>query len=228
MFKKKTFLAIILARAGSKRLPNKNILKLKNKPLIAHSIKSALKSKYIDHVVVSSDGEKILNIAKKYGANTIKRPAKLASDTSTSMDAIKHVLKHVKHYDFVLLLQPTSPLRTSKDIDSSIKLLFKTDANAIISVCPCEHSPLWTNTLDKKGSMDNFLSKDILNKRGQDLPKFYRLNGAIYICRKDLLLKEGTFFLKKGVYAYKMDTLNSIDIDNELDFKFAKFLMEKN
>ena len=191
----KTFLAIIPARGGSKRLPRKNLLDLCGKPLIAWSIEAALKSKYISKVIVSSDDEEILNIAKEYKADFIKRPDELASDTATTFDTLKHTLENVEKYDYVVLLQPTSPLRTEKHINEAIELLEEKNADAIISVCEMEHSPLWSNTLDENLDITNFLRDEVLNKRSQDLPKYYRLNGAIYICKTDKLLQNKGFFL---------------------------------
>lgn len=218
----KTFLAIIPARGGSKRLPRKNVLDLYGKPLIAYSIEAALKSKYISKVVVSSDDEEILNIAKEYKADFIKRPNELASDTATTFDTLKHTLENVEKYDYVVLLQPTSPLRTEKHINEAIELLEEKNADAIISVCEMEHSPLWSNTLDENLDMSNFLKDEVLNKRSQDLPKYYRLNGAIYICKIEELLKNKGFFVKENIYAYKMDRKHSVDIDEEIDFVIAK------
>lgn len=227
MYKNKTFLAIIPARGGSKRLPRKNILGLCGKPLIAHTIEAGLKSNYIHKVVVSSDDEEILEISKKFGAETIKRPDDLASDTATTFDAIKHTIdNNIDKYDYIVLLQPTSPLRNEKHIDEAIELLEEKKVNAIISVCEMEHSPLWSNTLPNNGSMKGFLRDEILNKRSQDLEKYYRLNGAIYICRTDKLLEEKTFILKDEIYAYKMSRKFSIDIDEEIDFKIAEVLIK--
>lgn len=224
----KTFLVIIPARGGSKRLPRKNLLDLCGKPLIAWSIEAALKSKYISKVIVSSDDEEILNIAKEYKADFIKRPDELASDTATTFDALKHTLENVEKYDYVVLLQPTSPLRTEKHIDEAIELLKEKNADAIISVCEMEHSPLWSNTLDEDLNMSNFLRDEVLNKRSQDLPKYYRLNGAIYICKTDKLLQNESFFLKENIYAYKMNKKDSVDIDEEIDFIIAEKLMQHN
>ena len=224
----KTFLAIIPARGGSKRLPRKNLLDLCGKPLIAWSIEAALKSKYISKVIVSSDDEEILNIAKEYKADFIKRPDELASDTATTFDALNHTLENVEKYDYVVLLQPTSPLRTEKHIDEAIELLKEKNADAIISVCEVEHSPLWSNTLDENLDMSNFLRDEVLNKRSQDLPKYYRLNGAIYICKTDKLLENKGFFLKENIYAYKMNKKHSVDIDEEIDFIIAEKLMQHN
>ena len=227
MYKDKSFLAIIPARGGSKRLPRKNILDLNGKPMIAYSIEAGLKSKYIDKVVVTSDDNEILNISEKYGADIISRPNYLASDTATSFDAIKHTLENIEKYDYIILLQPTSPLRTSKQINEAIELLDKKGADAIVSVSEMEHSPLWSNTLDDNLSMKNFLKDEILNKRSQDLDTYYRLNGAIYICKVDILLEQKSFFLKDNIFAYVMDRGNSIDIDEKIDFDFVSLLLKE-
>lgn len=222
----KTFLAIIPARGGSKRLPRKNILDLCGKPLISWSIEAALKSKYISKVVVSSDDEEILNISSNFGADIIKRPYELANDTATTFDAIKHTINNLEKYDYIVLLQPTSPLRNEKHIDEAIELLEEKQADAIVSVCEMDHSPLWSNTLPKDGNMRGFLREEILNKRSQDLEKYYRLNGAIYICKTDKLLENKSFFLKDNIFAYIMDRKSSIDIDEEIDFLFAQRVIE--
>ncbi|MDC1038373.1 acylneuraminate cytidylyltransferase family protein, partial [Candidatus Marinimicrobia bacterium] len=202
----KSILAVIPARRNSKRLPNKNILILVGKPLIAWSIEAGLKSKYIDKVVVSSDSNEILDISKKNGANIVKRPSELASDFAISFDAIKHTIDILdEKFDFVILLQPTSPLRKSEHIDEALELLINKKGYAVISVCETDHSPLWANKLSKDVSMVGFLKDETLNKRSQDLETYYRLNGAIYICKSEKLLEEKSFFLKENIYAYKMD-----------------------
>ena len=221
MYADKTFVAIVPARGGSKRLPRKNLLDLNGKPLIAYSIEAGLKSKYIDKVIVSSDDKEILNVSKQYKAEIINRPSELASDKSTTFDAIKHTLDNISRYDYVVLLQPTSPLRYEKHIDEAIELLEEKNADAIISVCEMEHSPLWSNTLSNNHDMSNFLRDEVLNKRSQDLEKYYRLNGAIYICKTDKLLETGGFFLKDNIFAYIMSREYSIDIDEKIDFDIA-------
>jgi len=227
VYKNQTFLAIVPARGGSKRLPRKNILDLNGKPLIAWSIEAGLKSKYIDKVVVTSDDDTILAIAKKYKAHTIKRPDELSSDIATTFDAIEHTIKNIEKYDYVVLLQATSPLRDEKNIDDAIELLEQRKADAIISVCEMDHSPLWSNTLPIDESMCSFLREEVVNKRSQDLEKYYRLNGAIYICNTKKLLKEKSFMVKEKIFAYIMDRKNSIDIDDEIDFKMADVLMKE-
>jgi CMP-N,N'-diacetyllegionaminic acid synthase len=226
MNKNKTFLAIIPARGGSKRLARKNVLDLCGKPLIAYSIEAGLKSKYIDKVIVTSDDEEILSISKRYGADIIVRPDELSNDTATTFDAIKHTIENTNKYDYLVLLQPTSPLRTQKHINEAIELLEAKNADAVISVCEMEHSPLWSNTLNEDLDMSNFLKEEVLNKRGQDLDKYFRLNGAIYICKMDKILNNKGFFLKENIYAYKMNKKDSIDIDDEFDFELAYLCLE--
>ncbi len=228
MYNKKTFLVIIPARGGSKRLPRKNILDLAGKPLIVWSIEAGLNSKYIDKVIVSSDDDEILEISKIYGAQIIKRPSELASDTATTFDALKHTIDNIEKYDYIVLLQATSPLRDEKHIDEAIELLEAKGADAVISVCEMDHSPLWSNTLPLDNSMIGFLKDEILNKRSQDLAQYFRLNGATYICKTDKLLEEKSFFLKDNIFAFKMDRQSSIDIDEEIDFKFAEMLIKKD
>ena len=228
MYKDKTFLAIIPARGGSKRLPRKNVLGLAGKPLIAWSIEAGLNSKYIDKVVVSSDDAEILAVSKRYNADTIIRPNELASDAATTFDAIKHTIENVEKYDYIALLQATSPLRNAKHIDEAIELLEFKNADAVVSICEMDHSPLWSNTIDESLSMQGFLRDEVLNKRSQDLEKYFRLNGAIYICKTEKLLEEKSFFLKENIYAFKMDRESSIDIDEEIDFKMVEIVINED
>lgn len=225
MYKNKSFLSFIPARGGSKRLPRKNTLDFCGKPLIAWTIEASQRSKYIDEVLVTSEDNEILNISKKLKATSIKRPVDLASDTSRTFDALIHALDFIENYDYQVLLQPTSPLRNEKHIDNAIEFLEEKNADAIISVCEADHSPLWTNTLDDSLSMKNFISEEVINKRSQDLDKYYRLNGAIYICKTSKLLEEKTFFLKENIFAFKMDKSVSVDIDEQFDFEVAKNLI---
>jgi CMP-N,N'-diacetyllegionaminic acid synthase len=170
------------------------------------------------------------HFAKKCNSliKTIKRPPELASDTAKTVDVVNHVIENIdKEYDFIVLLQPTSPLRTSNHIDEAIEQLIKLNADAIISVTEVDHSPLWCNILPESLSMENFISENIKHKRSQDLPKFYRLNGAIYICKTKKFIEEDTFFLQENVYAYIMDKKSSIDIDEELNFKLAEIILKE-
>jgi CMP-N-acetylneuraminic acid synthetase len=226
----KRILAIIPARGGSKRLPQKNILELSGKPLIAWTIEAALASKYIDRVVVSTDSDKIAHISKIYGADVpFLRPNSLATDKSASIDVVLQLLDKLEliddYYDYIILLQPTSPLRTTMNIDESIMMLMDRKCDAIISVCEAEHSPLWSNIIPENGNLSNFLDESILNKRSQDLDKYHRLNGAIYFCDSIRIKKEKTFFFNSNCIAYRMTQEQSIDIDTQLDFLKAEFFM---
>lgn len=224
MYQGKRFLAIIPARGGSKRLPRKNVLSLAGKPLIAWTIEAAQKSKYLDRIVVSTDDDEICKVASRWNAEVIDRPADLASDTATSVDVVLHVLQSIDQtYDYIVLLQPTSPLRTEAHIDEAIELLHAKQANAVISVCETEHSPLWCNTLPADGSMENFIRPEVQGKRSQDLPTYYRMNGAVYIsCYAGV--EQSNFLVSATTYAYTMDALCSVDIDTPFDFSVAECL----
>ena len=134
--------------------------------------------------------------------------------------------KFEEKYDYIILLQPTSPLRSSQHINTAIELLESKKAGAVVSVSEMDHSPLWSNTLPENNNMTFFLRDEVKNKRSQDLEIYYRLNGAIYICDTTRLLQEKSFFIKDNIFAYTMDRKSSIDIDEELDFKFASLLMK--
>lgn len=224
---------LITARGGSKRLPQKNILNLAGKPLIAWTIQAALKARQIQEVIVSTDSEKIASISKKFKAKVpFIRPAELSSDKATSYDVVKHALDFYKknfkkEFEFLLLLQPTSPLRTTADIEKAIRLLKTKNADAVVSVCETDHSPQNCNVLPPDNSLKNFLKKEMKSSRSQDLPKFYRINGAIYLCRVEKFLFEKTFFLSKNIFAFIMEKENSIDIDTRLDFDLAETILNR-
>jgi CMP-N,N'-diacetyllegionaminic acid synthase len=226
MIKGKTFLALIPARGGSKRLPHKNLLDLHGKPLIAWTIEAGLNNKYIDKIVVASDNKNILDIAKQYGTSCMSLPENLANDEATIYDAISYVLEKTKRYDYIVLLQPTSPLRNEKHINEAIELLNNRKADAVVSVCEAEHNPLWTNILPDDFSMEKFLRNDVINKKSQELQTFYRLNGAIYICDSKIFVNQKTFFIKNNIIAYRMDRESSVDIDDGIDLKLASLLKQ--
>ena len=234
MIDDKKVLAIIPARGGSKGLPGKNIKELCGKPLIAWTIEQAKSCSNIDRIVVSTDDEKIADIAKKYGAEVpFIRPAELADDTSSTIDVIFHAINWLEEHEdyqpeYILLLQPTSPLLTREDIDGVIQMLKDKNARAVVSVCKTDHHPWWSNTLPENGNMKDFLRPEILNNRRQDLPVFYKLNGAIYLADTDYLREWNSFF-GPDTFACEMPKEHSIDIDSDIDFKLAGLLFqEKN
>lgn len=232
MINNKKLLAIVPARGGSKRLPNKNILKLGGRPMIEWTLDAASKSKYLDHIIVSTDSVEIAKVCRNKGVDVpFLRPEKLSTDDASSIGVVCHGVefleKQGRNYDYVVLLQPTSPLRTSVYIDEALEYLELMDADAVISVCEVDHNPLLSNILPKDKSMSSFLNKGAKSKRSQDLPNYHRLNGAIYICKIDRLLKEKSFFLTDNIYAYEMPRAASVDVDTQLDFDFCYFLMNK-
>lgn len=231
MFGGKKFLALVTARGGSKRLPRKNVLDIAGKPLIAWSIQAGLKSNYVDRVVVSTDNEEISTIAQLHGADVpFLRPEALASDFATSKDTVDHALKELGQfgevYDFVILLQPTSPLRTESHIDGAIELLMKKKANSIVGVCEVNHPQEWTNVLPEDSSMNGFLAKDFEGKRSQDLPKRYRINGAIYIYRVSDILDEKPISYDDNCFAFIMEKECSIDIDDKFDLMIGETFLK--
>lgn len=223
-------LGIITARSGSKGIKDKNIRELAGKPLMVYTIESALQSQCIDEVMVSTDSEVYADVARDYGANVpFLRSNKNAADTANSIDVAIEVLNEYEesnqYFDNVVILQPTSPLRTYENIDEAFKLFYEKDADSVVSVCECEHSPLLCNTLPDNRKMEGFIKEDNLRRR-QDFATYYRLNGAIYISKVNTLRQIKSFY-GEGSYAYIMGQEESIDIDTDLDFEYAEFLIKK-
>lgn len=222
--------ALIPARGGSKRLPRKNVKILGDKPLIAWTIEAAKASKYIDQIVVTTDDEEIKQISEKYGAEVpFMRPEYLSNDTASSFDVVKHAIEQLGIEDknhLIVLLQPTSPLRTALDIDKSLEFFKTNDADGVVSVAECEHSPLWSNSLPENFSMKNFIRPELVGKRSQDLPKYYRLNGSIYIYPAQKLLKANKIFYNAKVFGFEMSQKSSVDIDSKLDFLVAEAIIK--
>ena len=229
MTDKQKVIAVIPARSGSKRLPDKNKLDFCGLPLVVITIQEALKSSFVDRVVVSSDDPDILSMAREQGVEHIERCRTLASDNTSTIDVVLDVVKrcNLKRDDLIVLLQPTSPLRNGEHIDASISTLFNRRACGVISVCETDHSPLWSNTLPCDFRMTDFISSEIKNLRSQDLPKYYRINGAIYISKVGNLIDEETFLLTNNLFAFEMEIEDSVDIDTQLDFELAELIYKK-
>lgn len=221
-------IAIIPARGGSKRLPNKNIRLLGGKPLIYWTIDAAVKSKVFDFVFVSTDNHVIFDMSLSFGACApFLRPEYLATDEATTNDVVTHMVQWVEltygNVSRVTLLQPTSPLRNEDHIIEAHKLFKDKNADVIVSVCELDHPIAYCNTLPSDDSLDGFITEGN-NKRGQDLEKNYRINGAIYIFDRKFVGNLSKIYGEKS-YAYKMEKYNSVDIDDEYDFDFANFLI---
>lgn len=232
MYRDKIILGLIPARGGSKRLPGKNTLDFNNHPLISWSIRAGLNSKYIDDVVVSTEDNQIANIAREYGAKIpFMRPQNLAEDDSTSIDVILHALKCLSKqelfYDYIFLLQPTSPLRTEVHIDEAIEFFFEKRADSVIGITEASHPIEWACELSPKGTMDKFF--DSLNDMGDKFQdnKQFMINGAIYFISTDKLLKTNSIIQKQNSFGFIMDRKYSVDIDHQIDFDYAEFISNK-
>lgn len=222
-------IAIIPARSGSKGLKDKNIKLLNGKPLMAYTIEAAMNSNLFDEIYVSTDSEIYADIAVKYGAHVpFLRSRELATDTASSWDVVKEAIHYYKlegkTYDIVTLLQPTTPFRTEKDIIEAYNILESNNANAVVSVCEVDHSPLWCNTLPENHDMSNFIQKELIELPRQKLNKYYRLNGAIYMVKTEYLNNSKSIY-DSNCTALIMGKERSIDIDDEFDFKIAVAIM---
>ncbi len=218
-------IAIITARSGSKGLKDKNIKMLKGKPLMAYSIEAALTSGKFDCVHVSTDSEEYAQIAKEYGADVpFLRDAELATDTAGTWDTLRAVVKKYealgKSFDTVTLLQPTSPLRDAEDVKQAFTVFEEKDADSVVSICEVDHSPKICNVLGEGDSMENFIDTTSVGRR-QDLGTYYRINGAIYIQKTEVLMNNQNLYGPKS-FAYVMSKVHSVDIDDAFDFMVAE------
>jgi CMP-N-acetylneuraminic acid synthetase len=225
MYKGKKFLAIIPARSGSKELKDKNIKPFCGKPLIEYSIEVAKESGIFDYIFLSTDSENYAEIAKKCGiAVPFMRPKEIAKDNSPADEYIFHAIESLmkigKVFDYFILLQPTSPLRTADDIKKAANLLISEQLTSVVSVCETEYPIEYCNKLPPDLSLHNFLP-NIANR--QELSKSYRINGALYLCECESYLKYRDFYSKNSK-AYIMPQIRSIDIDTELNFSIAEYI----
>lgn len=221
---------VIPARGGSKGIPHKNIVDLAGKPLIAYTIQAALKSKNSQRVIVSTDDVKIAEVAKSYGAEVpFLRPAELAKDDTPSLLVIQHAVKYVEEneghkVDVIVILQPTSPLRSEKYIDEAIEILLRTGADSVVTVCEVKHHPFWSFTA-KGDRLYPFSKKGITISKRQDLPEIYAVNGAVYAVRRNVLFEQNSLRGKdsrKVVMSYE----ESLDIDNYFDLFIAEMMLK--
>ena len=227
---KNKIIAIIPARGGSKGLPRKNIRLLAGKPLIAYSIKAALKSKYIDRVVVSTDDKEIAEVSRSYGAEVIKRPNELATDTSVVIDTIKYTVKKIEEEGYnigiIVILEPTAPLRRIEDIEKCIKILLEEKADSAATFSEAELSP---NRLWKISdiAVEPYLKNANPWLPRQKQPKAYKLNGQIYaLTKKKLFEKNDSSSLLLGkIFPLVTPKERAIDIDTEIDLTIAEKIM---
>ena len=226
----KKILGIILARGGSKGIKNKNIKLINGKPLIYWTIKSALKSKKLSKVILSTDSKKIALIGKKYNLNVpFIRPSKLAKDNTPSVDAIEHALNFLKksgeEFEFVVLLEPTSPLRSVQDIDKSINKIIMKKADSLVSVCRTDAlNPLFLFK-KKKGFLKPVKISKKKYLRRQDLEPTYFIEGTIYISKVNSILKQRTFCHNKTI-GYEVPKWKSIEIDDNFDWMVVEAIFK--
>jgi N-acylneuraminate cytidylyltransferase len=211
-------LAIIPARGGSKGLPGKNILPVQGKPLIAWTVEAARAARTVDRIVVSSDDAAIIAAALAAGAEApFVRDSSLATDEARSVDVVLDVMARVPGFDLMVLLQPTSPLRTTDDIDGAVERLVATGAPTCVSVRPAEEHPYWTFTVDGRGALQRFCQPlGGVPSRRQELPEAWCLNGAVYVLRTPWFLTHKTFISDETV-AFPMPAERSLDIDTPDD-----------
>jgi len=230
MYKGHSILCIIPARGGSKGLLGKNIKNLSGKPLIAYTIEQAKSSKYIDRIIVSTDDNRIAAVSRRYGAEVpFIRPKKLAKDRSGIIDVLLHAIKWMEekeryHFDTVMLLHVTAPLRTTFDIDSCIELLFRKGAEGIFSVTEAHRNPYFNMVELKSGRVGLVKKGNFLTR--QRAPKVYDMNASIYVWKKEAL-KEKKRVISGKSCIYIMPRNRSVDIDDKLDFDIVKMLLKK-
>ena len=221
---------LITARGGSKSIPRKNVKPLAGKPLIAWTIEAALRSQRLSRVIVSTDDEEIARVAREWGADVpFMRPPELAEDDSPHLDVIRHALSWLEaekepELDYLMLLQPTSPLRTTADIDAAIILAELRDADAVISVCQTHDHPFLSKQVTPDGKLLDFVEKPQGYLPRQKLPPAYSLNGAIYVIRRAVLLERDDWYTDR-TFAYIMPPERSYDIDTPWDLHLVDLIL---
>ena len=227
--KNKSFLAVIPARGGSKGLPGKNIKELCGKPLIAWSIESGLGSKYIDKLMVTTDSPEIANIAEKYGANVpFLRPSYLASDTATTFDTVKHVIDFYDDtFDYIILLEPTSPLREEGDIDNMIEKIVDSQNlfDSIISIGESHEHPSIMKKITETGQIMNYCQSLEMKSRRQDNDTAYFPYGVAYIVKTSAFMEEKTFYTQR-CNSYKVERYQCYEIDDMYDFLMIESILK--
>lgn len=222
-----TALALITARGGSKGLPGKNLAPLAGKPLIAWTIDAARAASSLSRIVVSTDDPAIADACRSRGVEVpFLRPAELSTDTASHLSVVEHALQWLEsgekvRPDVVVLLQPTSPLRTAADIDACVALASRTAAPAVVSVCEAVDHPFLVKKLDEGGRLVDYVTPGLAYARRQDFPAAYVLNGAVYVNRRDSLLRDRSF-VPPGALPYVMPRERSIDIDTAADLAAAE------
>lgn len=219
--------ALIPARGGSKGITRKNIKLFAGKPLIVWTIEAALRSSMLDAVVVSTDDPEIADVARQAGAQIpFMRPSELALDQTPGLAPVLHALEQLPQYDSVLLLQPTSPLRSTEDINACLSLATQQHAQSVVSVTEADTHPYWTYRLTKDQTISRFIDAEPIARR-QDLPQAFALNGALYFAKANWLRSSGNL-VGTETLAYVMSKERSVDLDTPLDWKLAELLLKES
>ncbi len=211
-------------------MPRKNLAMLAAKPLIAYTVQAALSASSLDRVIVSTDDDEIGKVAREYGANVpFCRPPDLAGDDTPVFPVILHALNWLSEHEgyrpgYIMLLQPTSPLRAVEDIESAINIAMTTRADAVVSVTVAHQHPYWMKRVAEDGRLTDFFPSDQIPSRRQELPQVYALNGAIYLANTSVFLERQSFYTDR-TYAYVMPPERSLDIDSEWDWYLAELIL---
>lgn len=220
-----SLLALIPARGGSKGIPRKNIRSFSGKPLLQWTIEAALMSSSVDHVVVSTDDPEIADIARACGAQVpFLRPLELASDAAPAIGTVLHALAQLPKVCDILLLQPTSPLRSVEDIQGIIKLYRDSKIQSIVSVSRSHKHPAWMYSLSSDNILQALAEFPVADCR-QQLPPAYVLNGALYLASRTFLERHHGF-LSSNTMGFVMPPERSVDIDTLIDWRWGEFLLQ--
>jgi len=233
MFRGKRVLAIVPARCGSKRLPNKNISLVAGKPLLEWTFQAAQDSQAVDQIVLSTDDDSVAVIGRECGfTEIVTRPRELGLDDAPMTSVVEHVVRMLSdqgtEFGYIVLLQPTSPLRTARHIDEAFSTINISNAIGAVSVCQTEHPLEWMGKLSEDGSLDRFFQETKLEQQSQTFSPGYQINGSIYIVPVSQFLKEKTLFISMGMVAYSMERKDSVDIDDQYDLSLADWLLSQS
>ena len=222
----RSVLAVITARGGSKGLPGKNLRPLGGRPLIAWTIEAALQSRVIDRLILSSDDANIIRTAEDLGCEApFVRPPELSGDEAASIDVVLDAMDRSQGFDVVVLLQPTSPLRSSADIDGAVAHMESIGAPACVSVSEAASHPWLVFGEDASGRMKPYAPPPPgVSLRRQDLPRAWALNGAVYAADATWLRRQRAFLKPGETAVWPMPAARSIDIDGLEDFQAAERL----
>ena len=229
MIDNKKVLAIIPARGGSKGIPRKNVKAISGKPMIQYTIEAAKDCEYIDKVIVSTEDEEIADISMRAGAIVpFSRPEELATDEAKIIDVVMHAVefyvRKAEHFDIIVLLQPTSPLRNAEDVTKALEYFIRKEQKSLVSVSEVSESPIFMRSFNKENELEKIVSEDG-GVHGQDMKKYYRINGAIYINKVSELNPQTNF--NDNQMGYVLTKEHGIDVDEPQDLVVAEYYLSQ-